>query len=128
MNIKRTNIFHTAISLRPNKFTTNLLLLLKTIGFEAAVWITGLAYLAFIHIPGDTHFTICPIKNLGFDFCPGCGLGNSISYIFRGDIYNSFLTHPLGLFALVVLSYRIIYLIKNNWSRYGKHISTNALP
>jgi len=128
MNVKRTNIFHTAISPQSNKFITNLWLPIKIIGFEAAVWITGLAYLAFIHIPGETHFTICPIKNLGFDFCPGCGLGNSVSYIFHGDIYNSFLTHPLGLFALIVLAYRIIYLIKNNWSRYGKHISTNALP
>jgi putative copper export protein len=104
-----------------------LLLLPRIIGLEAAIWIGALLYLAFVHTPGETHFTICPINNLGFDFCPGCGLGNSISLIFQGEIYNSFLSHPLGLLALTVLIIRIIQLIKNNWSNYGKHITTNAL-
>ncbi|MCH7773099.1 MAG: DUF2752 domain-containing protein [Bacteroidetes bacterium] len=104
-----------------------LLLLPKIIGLEAAIWIGALLYLAILHTPGETHFTICPINNLGFDFCPGCGLGNSISLIFQGEIYNSFLSHPLGLLALTVLIIRIIHLIKNNWSNYGKHLATNAL-
>ena len=104
-----------------------LLLLPKIIGLEAAIWIGALLYLAFVHTPGKTHFTICPINNLGFDFCPGCGLVNSISLIFQGEIYNSFLFHPLGLLALTVLIIRIIQLIKNNWSNYGKHLATNAL-
>jgi len=100
----------------------------KIIGFEAAVWLSGLFYLAFIHSPGSTHFSICIIKYLGFDFCPGCGLGNSVSYIFHGDIYNSIITHPLGLFALIILAARIIYLIKNNWRRYDKYFTSDALP
>ena len=104
-----------------------LLLLLRIIGLEAAIWIGALLYLAILHTPGATHFTICPINNLGFDFCPGCSLGNSISLIFQGEIYNSFLSHPLGLLALTVLIIRIIQLIKNNWSNYGKHLTTNAL-
>jgi len=104
-----------------------LLLLPRIIGLEAAIWIGALFYLAFGDTPAGTHFTICPINNLGFDFCPGCGLGNSISLIFQGDIYESFLSHPLGLLALTVLIIRIIQLIKNNWRNYGKHITTNAL-
>ena len=108
-------------------YFNKLLLLPKIIGLEAAIWIGALLYLAFVYTPGETHFTICPIKNLGFDFCPGCGLGNSISLIFQGEIYNSFLSHPLGILALTVLIIRIIQLIKNNWSNYGKHLTTNAL-
>ena len=104
-----------------------LLLLPKIIGLEAAIWIGALLYLAFVHTPGETHFTICPIKNLGFDFCPDCGLGNSISLLFQGEIYNSISSHPLGILALTVLIIRIIQLIKNNWSNYGKHLATNAL-
>jgi len=100
----------------------------KIIGFEAAIWIGALLYLTFIHNPGETHFTICPIKNIGLDFCPGCGLGNSISYILHGDIFKSLLSHPLGLFALLVLILRIFHLIKNNWSSYGKYSTANALP
>ena len=104
-----------------------LLLLPKIIGLEAAIWIGALLYLAFVHTQGETHFIICPIKNLGFDFCPGCGFGNSISLIFQGEIYSSILSHPLGILAFTVLIIRIIQLIKNNWTNYGKHLTTNAL-
>ena len=99
----------------------------KVIGFEAAIWTGALLYLAFINDPSIAHFSICPLHILGFGFCPGCGLGNSISYIFHGEVLKSFSVHPLGLFALVVLITRIVHLIKINWSRYGKHITTNAL-
>lgn len=60
-------------------FSNKLKEVCSLIGFEAFVWILGLAYLFLIHSPGETHFTICPLSNLGFEFCPGCGLGNSIS-------------------------------------------------
>jgi hypothetical protein len=89
------------------------------IGFEAVVWIIGLVFLILIHTPGETHFTICPLANLGFEFCPGCGLGNSISYIFRGDFIESFHAHPLGIFALIIISSRIISIINNNRRRYA---------
>jgi len=89
------------------------------IGFEALVWILGLAYLLIIHSTGETHFTVCPLSNLGFEFCPGCGLGNSISYIFKGDLITSFHSHPLGIFALLIISFRIINIIKNNRRRYA---------
>jgi len=96
-----------------------LIRLWKIIGFETAVWILGLFFLIFIHIPGETHFTICPFANLGFDFCPGCGLGNSISYLFRGELSLSFHSHPLGIFALIIITIRIITIIKNNRRRYA---------
>jgi hypothetical protein len=89
------------------------------IGFEAAVWILGLFFLIFIHIPGETHFTICPLANLGLEFCPGCGLGNSISYLFSGDFLSSFQSHPLGIFALIIIVLRIISIIKINRRRYA---------
>ena len=123
MKIAQTKI----LRFRTYNYFNKLLLLPKIIGLEAAIWIGALLYLAFVHTPGETHFTICPIKNLSFDFCPGCGLGNSIFLIFQGEIYNSFLSHPLGVLALTVLIIRIIQLLKNNWSNYGKHLATNAL-
>lgn len=89
------------------------------IGFEAMVWILGLFYLAFINSPDKTHFTICPLANLGIDFCPGCGLGNSISYLVRGEFNSSFHSHPLGIFALIIITFRIILIIKFNWRRHA---------
>ena len=97
------------------------------LGFEVLIWTAGLFFLVFINNPAESHFTICPLTNLGFDFCPGCGLGNSISYLFRGDITSSFNSHPLGFFALIVLLTRIIHLLQFNRSRNGKYITTNAL-
>jgi hypothetical protein len=87
--------------------------MLKRINTELIFWIGGLTYLAFTN-PAESHFTLCPIKNLGFSFCPGCGLGHSISYLFHGQIQESFHHHPLGIFAVVVILWRIFQLIKNN--------------
>jgi len=83
----------------------------KRINIELIFLIGGLIYLAFMN-PSETHFSLCPIKNLGFSFCPGCGLGHSISYLFHGQIQESFHHHPLGIFALGVILMRILKLIK----------------
>ena len=80
---------------------------------EAAIWICGLIFLAFINTDSSSHFTICPLKNIGIDFCPGCGLGKSIHYLLHLQIENSLNAHPLGIFAFAVLLRRISELIRN---------------
>ncbi len=90
------------------------------IGLEASIWITALLYLAIFSPVDQTHFTICPLANAGFKYCPGCGLGLSITQFFHGKIIQSFHTHPLGFFALVIIIYRIFTIIKNNISNYKK--------
>ena len=85
----------------------------KLSGFEVFCWILGISYLIFFHSPGESHFTICPLANLGLEFCPGCGLGNSISYLFSGDLISSFNSHPLGIFALIIIISRLISIINN---------------
>jgi len=86
---------------------------LSHIPWEAIVWICGLVYLACIDPHTTHHLTICPLKLLGFDHCPGCGLGLSISYLLHGDLVDSWNAHPLGLFALPVLFWRIFSLIRH---------------
>lgn len=90
------------------------------IGFEALIWITGLIYLASFSPLDKAHFTICPLTNAGFEYCPGCGLGHSITQLFNGQLIQSFQTHPLGFFALIVIIFRIFTLIKNNITNYKK--------
>jgi hypothetical protein len=85
---------------------------------EAFVWLCGIAGLAFV-TPGDNHFSICPLKLAGLDFCPGCGLGSSISFLLHGEIIASLKAHPLGIMAFFLLSYRIIELTKNYLKTYG---------
>jgi len=86
---------------------------LSYIPWEAIVWICGLVYLGCIDPQATHHLTLCPLKLLGFDHCPGCGLGLSISYLLHGDLVDSWNAHPLGLFALPVLVWRIFDLIRH---------------
>jgi hypothetical protein len=78
--------------------------------FELVFWIAGLTCLAFTNPTGQAHFSLCPLKLLGFKWCPGCGLGHSISFLFRGDIKSSFQAHWLGIPALIIILYRIYVL------------------
>jgi hypothetical protein len=87
---------------------------------EAVIWMVALALLAIYDPHPDTHFTLCPLANAGFDFCPGCGLGRAVSYAFHGEWRQSWDTHPLGIFAVIILTYRIITLLLKHYTPYGK--------
>lgn len=78
--------------------------------FELSVWVVALILLATMNPGTDVHYSFCIFKFLGFKHCPGCGLGHSISYLFHGDIRASFSAHPLGIFALAVILFRIYKL------------------
>ncbi|MFN3839195.1 MAG: DUF2752 domain-containing protein [Cyclobacteriaceae bacterium] len=94
--------------------------MIKRVPLEAVLWIIALAGLALVNPDTEPHLTICPLANAGFAFCPGCGLGRSISYLFCGDVAASWRAHPLGIFAVIVLSYRIISLTLNASKAHGQ--------
>jgi hypothetical protein len=79
--------------------------------FEAGIWIIALVVFALMS-PTDTHASLCPFNALDLGFCPGCGIGHSISWLFHGDVISSFKAHPLGWFAVIMLLYRIITLLR----------------
>lgn len=86
-------------------------LLYWRIGLEALIWTAGLVYLA-VHNPyAEAEFSICPFRNLGFHFCPGCGLGRAVSFLLHGDIVRSVQTHILGIPATIILVYRTLFLL-----------------
>ena len=85
------------------------------INLEGIIWLAALVSFIF-HDPVSMHYTLCPFDNLGFSFCPGCGLGHSISYLFHGEFILSLEAHPLGIFAVVLLTYRIISIFRRNYS------------
>lgn len=86
----------------------------RLIGLEGLIWISALIYFAFFVNTFETHFTICPLANAGFEHCPGCGLGNSISLFFHGYFTESLNTHILGIPALFIIFHRIYSIIKFN--------------
>ena len=79
--------------------------------FELTAWVSAILLLALMDPATNTHYSFCFFKFLGINFCPGCGLGHSISYLFHGDLKQSFNSHPLGFFAVAVIFYRIYQLI-----------------
>lgn len=87
--------------------------------FELLFWIAALTALAFSD-PAQTHYVLCPIKRLGFSWCPGCGIGHAISWLFHGDIRASFHAHWFGMPALGILLYRVYQLSIKRYRSQGK--------
>ena len=100
-----------------------IIVFLNCIKLEAIIWIAGLLVLAINNPVSNHHFSICPIKNLGLSFCPGCGLGESISHLFRFQLIESFSAHPLGIFAFVILMHRIFFLFRKSYLNYLNDLS-----
>jgi len=86
---------------------------------EAICWFIALLVLALSETDNH-HFSLCPLQNAGLTFCPGCGLGRSVTLLFQGDLIASLKMHPLGIFAVIVLSFRIVDLTKQYLQHYGK--------
>ena len=82
---------------------------IKSFPLELVFWILALVLLATAD-PDTHHFSLCPLANLGVDWCPGCGLGRSISALFQGEVKESLNFHWFGLPALMVIVYRIVTL------------------
>lgn len=83
------------------------------IPFELYFWCLALMGVACIEVGSESHFSLCPLHNLGIHWCPGCGLGRSMKLFMTGEFRASWEMHPLGGFGLLVIGHRIIELIKH---------------
>ncbi len=93
--------------------------------FEWVALSTGVLMMALMNPYIDTGYSWCLFERAGISFCPGDGLGHSIAFIFRGDFTNAVQANILGPFALIILSGRIIHLIKQNVSVSKLRITNN---
>ena len=83
------------------------------IGIEPIAWILAFLWLGLSDPQVTLHYTCCPFATLGLPFCPGCGLGRSISFALHGEFYQSIKCHILGIPAIVMLSFRTVSLISH---------------
>ena len=84
----------------------------KSFPIELVFWLAALFFLA-VSDPTEHEFTLCPLANLGLEaWCPGCGLGRSISALLHGSFTQSFQQHWFGAPALVIIVYRTGQLLK----------------
>lgn len=95
----------------------------KSFPLEFIFWVTALVLLATAN-PHEHHFSLCPLANLGITWCPGCGLGRSISALFHGQLSESLSFHWLGLPALLLMVYRMIQL-STTWIKGNKKFNLN---
>jgi len=72
---------------------------------------------------GQSHFTFCPLANLGFEYCPGCGLGHACIHALHGNFIQSLQCHPFGILALIAIFGRIFSLLISQ-TKYYKFKST----
>lgn len=80
---------------------------------EAVIWVVGLTAMAAADPTAPPLIDLCLFDAVGVSFCPGCGLGHAIAWLARGDVVASVQAHPLGLPAIGVLLYRIVYLVRH---------------
>ena len=90
---------------------------LNRFDLELIFLIASLVALA-ISDPEKEHFDLCIFHWLGFNYCPGCGLGHSISWFFRGEFLNAFESHFFGIPAVFIILHRIIQLILVNLKKH----------
>lgn len=83
--------------------------------FEWIALLSGLLLMIFMN-PSTQAASFCPIDQLGFDFCPGCGLGKSMALAARGYLSASLQSHPLGLLAIAVIIGRIGSIYRRNYN------------
>lgn len=96
---------------------------LRRIPVELIFWITALVLLAIAEpIPHGHihHFTLCPLANMGIEWCPGCGIGRSITQLLHGNIRESLAHHWFGIPALLIIGHRIIELMNRRIDNYRK--------
>ncbi|RZK82218.1 MAG: DUF2752 domain-containing protein [Pedobacter sp.] len=89
--------------------------LLSRIPLELTFWMAALVLLAItqpIEHEEIHHFTLCPLANFGFKWCPGCGIGRSITQLLHGNVTASLDHHWFGIPALAIILFRIFVLIK----------------
>lgn len=86
--------------------------MLRQFPLELVFWIGSLIAILLLDVNAGSHLSLCPLDQLGFDWCPGCGLGRSMNLLARGEIQASWSMHPLAMLAYVVIFSRIWQLIK----------------
>lgn len=83
--------------------------------FEITAFTIGLLLLAMMDPEAANGPSLCLFDFMGISFCPGDGLGHSISYIFKGQFNNAMESNVLGPLAIVIIGGRIVQLFLKNY-------------
>ena len=94
--------------------------------FEQSCWFIGLLFLFFLN-PTSSDSSICIFKLVGFNFCPGCGIGHSIHYTLHLNFLNAYREHILGIPLTLLLVWQILKpILKTKNTFYGPAITNDV--
>ena len=89
---------------------------------DQLIWITALLFLYFMDASKES-YSFCFFKLIGFQSCPGCGIGHSIHHVLHFHFQESLNDHILGIPATIIILYYIAKpfistkkLIKQLWT------------
>lgn len=88
--------------------------------FEWVALLSGLIVMGMMNPYIDNGTTWCLLEQFGASFCPGEGLGHSIAYFFRGDVSNALEAHLMGPAAILIITSRVLYLLKQYFDKKKK--------
>jgi len=86
---------------------------IATLPLELIFWMASIVTILLIDPSKTEHFSICPLSQLGIEWCPGCGLGRAMNLLATGEFKASWSMHPLAILAYGVIFSRIGQLIRN---------------
>jgi hypothetical protein len=93
---------------------------IQCINYELIIWPAALILLFVMNPHCDNGPGFCLLKRLGIPWCPGCGLGHSVSFLLHGEWKEAFKSHFLGPFALIMLVYRTFQLARLQWQSFAE--------
>ena len=77
---------------------------------ELICWSAALLVLFLMPVHNSDQ-SLCIFRFIGFQSCPGCGLGHSIHYALHFQLSQSFHAHIFGLPAVLIILHRIKQLL-----------------
>jgi uncharacterized protein DUF2752 len=93
--------------------------------FAQVAWVLALGFLYFMDVE-STSASLCVFKSVGFNSCPGCGIGHAIHHALHFDLVQSIKEHILGIPATLGILYMIIEpfisLKKSNNNGSKRHV------
>jgi hypothetical protein len=58
-------------------------------------------------VPETAGPSLCLLRFIGFDHCPGCGIGHAIHFALHLQFAASLQEHIFGIPAVLIIAYRI---------------------
>jgi len=89
---------------------------------ELLIWVAALVWIYFAVDPASTGPGLCVFHRLGFDACPGCGIGRSMHAALHFQWALSWKFHWLGIPAIGIILHRIYTIINYNKTKIHEQL------